>query len=141
MSKRFDFDTTEQHSKLMRRVKSKNTMPERILMRALTELGIYYSKHQKSVVGTPDIVFKRKKIAVFIDSEFWHGKAHIPKKNYDYWFPKFEKNRARDIRVNSLLAEAGWVVIRFTEKEVKKDLLYCIEKILSTVFSSLNVEK
>ena len=132
MSK-FEFNTTKQKSYLMSCIKSKNTKPEKILMRALKELGIYFTKHRKDIIGKPDIVFKKKRIAVFIDSDFWHGKTHMPKVNQDYWLPKLKKNRERDIQVNKTLAEIGWIVIRFTDKEIKKNLLECLEKIIRII--------
>ena len=99
-------------------------------MKALRDRGVWFTTHRKDVFGKPDIVFKRKKIAIFVDSDFWHGRKHLPKTNQEFWIKKFERNRQRDIEVNVKLAELGWVIIRFSEEEIKKDIEKCVEQIL-----------
>lgn len=128
-----DNRTPEQRHENMSHIKSKNTAPERKLMRALRDKGIWFTHHRKDVFGKPDIVFKRKKIAVFVDSDFWHGKKHLPKSNQDFWSAKFDRNRARDIEVNITLTEQGWKVIRFTDEEIKKNLQDCVLTILISI--------
>lgn len=122
-----DFMTPEQRHKNMCNIKQKNTLPEQLMMRELRKRKIYFTHHCKDLPGKPDIVFKRKKIAVFIDSEFWHGKANLPKSNLEFWSKKFEYNRNHDVDVNCKLKNMGWRVIRLTDKEVKKDLENCIK--------------
>lgn len=77
--------------------------------------------------GKPDLLFKREKVAVFCDSEFWHGKKYlegeIPKTNTDFWKTKLQKNIERDREVNKVLQEQGWTVLRYWEKEIKKDVI------------------
>ncbi len=86
-----------------------------------------YRANDKTVFGKPDVVFKGKRIAVFIDSEFWHGKdflegKNIPKDNNKFWVEKLQKNIARDKEVNEYLTTNGWNVIRIWAKELKKDV-------------------
>lgn len=123
--------SAEQVSKTMRSIRSKNTKIEIMLGRALWSRGYRYRKSNKKVFGTPDFTFKKKKIAIFCDSEFWHGKdwENLNKRlntNRDFWVNKIEKNIARDKKVNSVLKEDGWVVVRFWEKEILKNLNQCI---------------
>ena len=91
-----DTHTEEQRHKNMQAVKSKDTAIELLLRKELWSRGIRYRKNVKSMVGKPDIAFIKKKVAVFCDSEFWHGfdwehrKSDI-KSNRDFWIPKIEK--------------------------------------------------
>ncbi len=114
-------------SQQMARVKSKNTSFEMMLRRELWRRGLRYRANDKTIFGKPDIVFKGKKIAVFVDSEFWHGKDYpngrnIPKENNDYWVKKIERNIARDKEVNRTLKKEGWKVIRIWSKDLKKNV-------------------
>jgi DNA mismatch endonuclease (patch repair protein) len=118
-----DNRTPAQRSYNMSRVKSKNTALERKLMKALREKGIWFTHHRADVFGKPDIVFKRKKIAVFIDSGFWHGRKPLPETNKEFWGKKISRNIERDNEVNAKLSEQGWIVIRLDEGEIKKDRL------------------
>lgn len=128
-----DVHTPEQRHYNMSRIHSKNTKPERKLMKALRDKGVWFTHHRKDVFGKPDIVFKRKKIAVFVDSDFWHGRKHLPKSNQEFWSAKFERNRQRDDEVNAKLIEQGWTVIRFSDDEVKKQTDECVVKILIAI--------
>ena len=128
-----DKHTPEQRSYNMSRVKSKNTRPEKMLMKALRDKGIWFTRHRIDVCGKPDIVFKRKKIAVFVDSDFWHGKAALPETNREFWEKKIGRNIKRDKEVNDKLKESGWLVLRFTEKQIKKEL----EDIILTILEVL----
>jgi DNA mismatch endonuclease (patch repair protein) len=124
--------TRQQRRKNMQRIRSTDTLPERLVMRALRKRGLYFSKNVKSIIGKPDIVFRRKKLAVFIDSDFWH--AHptrfiMPKTNRLYWRTKIERNKARDKYVNRALHSSGWRVLRFWEYHVKKNLDLVIDNI------------
>jgi len=125
-------------SQQMARVKSKNTSFEMLLRRELWRRGLRYRANDKTVFGKPDVVFKGKKIAVFVDSEFWHGKDYpngrnIPKTNNEYWVKKIERNIARDKEVNRTLKENGWAVIRIWSKDLKKNLSEYVEQIQKTV--------
>lgn len=104
-------------SENMARVKAKNTSVELLLRRELWSRGLRYRTNDKSVFGKPDIVFKRRKIAVFVDSEFWHGKdflkgKNIPKNNNDFWVDKLQRNIDRDKLVNETLTNQVQTGIR-----------------------------
>ena len=122
-------------SENMRRIKSKNTSIEKILRKALWNKGVRYRKNYRDVIGKPDICIKKYKIAIFCDSEFFHGKYYleegkIPKTNREYWEKKIRRNIERDKEVNEKLKKEGWTVLRFWGKEIKKDSDKCAEKIL-----------
>ena len=119
-------------SENMRRIKSKNTSIEILLRKELWKRGLRYQKNVKNIFGKPDIVFKGKKLAVFADSEFWHGKLllageHIPKTNTEYWVSKIKRNIARDKEVNEELKNQGWTVLRFWEIDINKDVSKCAD--------------
>lgn len=122
--------TPEQISFNMKMVKCKDSEIELLLRNELRKRNIRYRKNVKDVAGKPDLVFKSKKIAVFCDSEFWHGldwenkKTEI-KSNKDFWIPKIERNIQRDKEVNDMLGNAGWKVIRFWGNEIKNDVEGC----------------
>ena len=105
-----------------------------MFMRALKSHKIYFAKYAKSLPGKPDLVFRKKRVVVFIDSEFWHGhptKFIMPKSNLAYWKKKIAGNRARDKKVNALLKKNRWKVMRFWEADVKKKTEACVNKLLS----------
>lgn len=143
------FYTTKQRSELMAKIKSQNTKPELKLKKALWNLGFRYRKNLKKLPGSPDIVYTKHKLAIFVDGEFWHGynwaeKKNKIKTNRDFWIPKIERNIQRDIQNNQLLTDAGWCVIRFWEHELKKDFEGCVNRIVSylqDVFSCNNCNK
>ena len=130
--------TKEQIRFNMQRVKNKDSEIELSLRKALWSKGLRYRKNVKSVFGHPDIAFIGKKIAVFCDSEFWHGYDWERRKNdfkvrQDFWLPKIERNMERDREVNEKLEAEGWIVIRFWGKEIKSDVNACAEKIKKAV--------
>ena len=130
--------TKEQISYNMKRVKSKDSEIELLLRKELWNRGLRYQKNVKTIFGKPDIVFKGKKIAVFCDSEFWHGfdweniKDQI-KSRRDFWIPKIERNIQRDIEVTEKLTETGWIVLRFWGKDIKKNCTKCADIIEEAV--------
>ena len=122
----------EQISYTMRQVKSANSAIEIALRKELWQRGLRYRKNVKSIYGKPDIAFIGKKIAVFCDSEFWHGYAWIIAQDdflsrRDYWLPKIERNMQRDIEVNEKLRSEGWIVLRFWGREIKKNVSGCAD--------------
>ena len=126
--------TQEQIHYNMQRVKSKDSEIEKILRNALWNKGYRYRKNVKDIFGHPDIVFKSKKVAIFCDSEFWHGYDWEHKKNeiktrQDFWIPKIERNMQRDKEVNMKLSEDGWTVLRFWGTEIKKQTENCVKEI------------
>ena len=124
--------TQEQITKNMKAVKSKGSKIETMLMKELWSRGLRYRKNVPHIFGKPDIAFIRKKVAVFCDSEFWHGynweeRKNDFKSNRDFWIPKIERNMERDKRVNEKLEEDGWTVIRFWGKEIETNLKKCAD--------------
>ena len=133
-----DNHTPEQRKKNMQAVKSKGSEIEKILGKALWKNGRRYRKNVKTIFGKPDFVFRKYKIAVFCDSEFWHGKDWETKKyeiksNREFWFKKIERNIERDKEVNEKLKNDGWTVIRFWGKEIQNNTDACIRKIESEI--------
>lgn len=130
--------TPEQRKKNMRAIRSKDTTIELALRKALWQRGIRYRKNYKGLIGKPDIVITKYRIAVFCDSDFWHGydwenrKARI-KSNQDYWIPKIERNMKCDREVTATLVEQGWIVLRFWEHTIRKELEECVEDIQEAV--------
>ncbi len=129
-------------SENMRRIKYQDTSIEIKLRKALWHKGYRYKKNCKNIFGKPDICFKGKKLAIFCDSEFWHGKylleqKYIPATNQSYWIPKIERNIERDKKVNIALAEDGWTVLRFWQKDIEKNIEMCIEKIEIILFNGM----
>ena len=128
----------EQRHKNMKAIKNKDSGIELILRKALWERGIRYQKNSSKVFGHPDIVFMRKKVAVFCDSEFWHGynwehKKNDIKTNRDFWIKKIERNIERDKEVNDYLRSQGWIVLRFWGKEIEKDPEHCVADIIKSL--------
>ena len=122
--------TKEQRRKNMQANKSIGTKPELLLAKNLFARGHRYRKNNKSVFGKPDLTFKKIKLAIFIDGEFWHGKdweirKYDHKSNQEFWNKKIERNIERDKEVNNELEKQGWKVLRFWAKEIEKDLLNC----------------
>ena len=130
--------TPEQRKKNMRAIRSKDTTIELALRKALWQRGIRYRKNYKGLIGKPDIVITKYRIAVFCDSDFWHGydwenrKARI-KSNQDYWIPKIERNMKRDQEVTATLVEQGWIVLRFWEHTIRKELEDCVDDIQEAI--------
>jgi len=128
--------TCEQRRRNMQNIRSANTTPERIIAKELRKRKIYFAKNVKTILGKPDFVFRRKRVVVFIDSDFWHGhpkRCIMPKSNLSYWEGKIERNRQRDKMVNRKLKSMGWQVIRIWEYDLKKKLDKSIIKILSSI--------
>ena len=136
-----DVLTKAQRSKNMRHIKSKDTEIERILRKALWDRGIRYRKNYADVTGKPDIAITKYKIAVFCDSEFFHGKdweqqkQRIAKGEHgDFWVQKISRNIERDNDVDRKLSAEGWKVIRFWGKDIQKNTDECVRAIEETVF-------
>jgi len=129
-----DVLTKEQRRKNMQAIRSKDTKDEVLLAKALWQRGHRYRKNNNTVFGRPDLTFKKYKVAVFVDSEYFHGKdweieKHRIKTNRDFWWTKIEGNMKRDQLVNEALVKNGWKVLRFWSKEIRKNLAYCVQQI------------
>lgn len=126
--------TKAQRRKNMQNIRSTNTLPERMIMKEIRKKKIYFGRNLKSLPGKPDLVFRKQKVAVFIDSDFWHHntkKFVMPKSNKAYWEQKIRANKLRDNKVNRQLKKLGWTVIRIWESTIKKDITKCLEKIFA----------
>lgn len=133
--------TVEQRKKNMQHIKSKDTKIEIALRKALWNKGYRYRKNYCLLPGKPDIVLTKYKIAIFCDSEFFHGKdweVLKPKlekgKNPDYWIPKIERNMERDREKDQELLFAGWTVVHFWGKEILKNTDECVKVIDEIIF-------
>lgn len=126
--------TPEQRRRNMQAVKNKDSKIECALRKELWKRGLRYRKNVKSIFGHPDIAFIGKKIAVFVDGEFWHGfdwenRKKDFKSHQTFWIPKIEHNMQRDIEVNEKLHSEGWIVLRFWGSEIKKHIAVCADSI------------
>lgn len=140
-----DVLTQEQRKRNMQAIRSTNTHIEDKLAKALFSKGYRYRRNDKSVIGKPDIVFKGLKIAVFCDSEYFHGKdwnteKHRIKTNTEFWHKKIEQNMLRDQQVNAELLKNNWKVIRFWGKEIEKNLDLCVGEVIKAIEERKNVQ-
>ncbi len=130
--------TPEQRRRNMQAIRSKDTTIELRMRKALWERGVRYRKNYKKLIGKPDIVITKYKIAVFCDSDYWHGydwenRNQRIKSNRDYWVPKIERNMERDREVTAALQDEGWLVLRFWEWQIRKHLNECVEAVLQFI--------
>lgn len=134
-----DVLTKIQRHKNMKHIGSADTKPEVILRKALWNKGLRYRKNYAALPGKPDIVLTRQKIAIFVDGDFWHARGHQDNPgeqvatNKEFWQKKLSRNVERDREVNDALTEAGWLVLRFWESDIKKNLQLCIDEILKYI--------
>jgi len=117
-----------ERSERMSRVRSKDTKPELLVRHLLSSMGYRYRLHLRSVPGHPDIVFSRRKKAIFVHGCFWHRhkncpNCRLPKSKLDFWKPKLEGNRTRDMRKQRELKKAGWQFLVIWECQVRDDSL------------------
>ena len=136
-----DKHTPKQRRKNMQAVKSKDSQIELLLRKELWARGLRYRKNVNRIYGKPDIVFIGKKVAVFCDSEFWHGynweeRKKDFKSHQEFWIPKIERNMERDAEVTAKLESEGWTVIRFWGNEIQKNTAQCADIIEKAVHST-----
>src|ERR1700755_2562057 len=127
--------TPEQRRYTMSRVRNRDTDLERLIRNEIHRRGYRFKKHVKSLPGSPDLVFSKQMVAVFIDGDFWHG-FRFPAwehKVSDFWKAKILKNRARDQKNFRKLRRMGWTVIRIWQHEIKKDTESCVRRILNAI--------
>jgi len=125
--------SSEKRSKVMARIKGKNTSPERLIFAELRRRGIAFSRHAHDLPGRPDIVFRRVKLAVFVDGDFWHG-WRFPlwkHKLSEAWRDKIAATRERDRRNIARLRRMGWKTIRIWEHQVETSPEKCASRILA----------
>jgi len=129
------FYTTKKRSKIMSKIRGKNTKPELVFRKALWQKGVRYRVDSKKLPGRPDVSIIKYKLVIFIDGEFWHGynwdkRKETIKSNRGFWIPKIERNMQRDREVNLALQELDFTVFRFWEHEIKTELDKCINDVL-----------
>src|SRR6186997_524541 len=127
-----DFLSKETRSRVMARIRSRNTGPELALRRGLHAAGVRgWRCHAKQLPGKPDLAFTRWKLAVFVDGCFWHGHPDFftPGKSGAYWDAKIERTKERDRIANEALEADGWMVLRFWDFEVEDGLDTCIARV------------
>lgn len=126
--------TPTQRSVLMSGIKSKNTRFESEFIATLKKKSRRkIETHAKDVLGTPDIIFRKEKVCIFLDSDFWHGWRYPRWKNTlkdDFWRNKIERNRSRDVKNTRRLRKEGWTVLRVWEHQIKRDPQAAIGKVL-----------
>lgn len=131
-----DTKSPEERSRNMSRIRSEDTKPEMIVRRALWHAGYRYRLHRKDLPGRPDIVMPGRRIVIFVQGCFWHShegcrKAAVPSSRREYWLPKLERNRRRDLEAKEALLAAGWRLLwvwecalsRKSEREVLPEIL------------------
>ena len=125
-------------SRLMSRVRVRDTAPELLLRRALWAAGVRgYRLHVKTLPGKPDVAFIGAKLAVFVDGAFWHGHPdYYHGQSGPFWDAKIATNRERDVRVNAQLAGLGWEVVRLWDFEVERNAAGCAARIATTLQAS-----
>ncbi len=129
MPDRFSKDV---RSRIMSRIRAKNTGIEKTVFRGLRAYGVYFRRHYRGARGTPDIAVPSRKLAVFIDGDFWHGyryplwRRKLPSA---FWRTKIERNRARDRRNFAALRRSGWRVLRVWGHEVQRDPFAAIRRV------------
>ena len=130
-----DIMSPETRSAVMSRIRGKDTTPELALARGLRAMGFYFSRHPKDLPGRPDVVFRRLRLAVFIDGDFWHG-WRFPlweHKLSPKWREKIAANRNRDRRNFRRLRRDGWHVIRLWEHQMEQAPTACLNRVAQVV--------
>lgn len=132
-----DTVSKKKRSKIMSAVRSKETKIEIAFRKELWKNGFRYRKNPSKYFGKPDIVFKKHRTVIFVDSCFWHGcKKHfrMPSISKKYWKDKIDRNIARDKEVNKHYKKLGWRIFRFWEHDINKNM----QKAISKIFGSIN---
>ncbi len=115
--------TPTRRSEIMGRVRARDTKPEMVVRRAVHAMGYRYRLHAKDLPGKPDLVFRSRKKVLFVHGCFWHrhpgcALARLPKSRQDFWTPKLNANRQRDMKSERSLKDAGWGVLTIWECEL-----------------------
>lgn len=121
-----DVFTPEKRSRVMARVRQKNTGPELRVRKLLTRMGLRYRLHRRDLPGSPDVVFVGRRTALFVHGCFWHGHdcvrgARRPKQNAAYWTAKTARNVERDADVEARLGRSGWRTLVVWECELRDE--------------------
>ncbi|HXH42883.1 MAG TPA: very short patch repair endonuclease [Bradyrhizobium sp.] len=129
--------TPSQRSKVMARVRSRNTLPELLVRSAAHAMGLRFRLHRRNLIGTPDLIFPKYRVAIFVHGCFWHQhpgckRATWPQNRADFWGRKLSGNVERDRNVRSQLKSEGWRVAVIWECEAKKPAM--LERTLQRIF-------
>jgi DNA mismatch endonuclease (patch repair protein) len=127
-------------SAMMSRVKNKNSKAEFSLRRALWADGFRYRLHDRELPGKPDLVFHRARVAIFVDSDWWHGRIlheqgegalrmHLRTSRQDWWVRKLSRNVERDREVTGSLEALGWRVLRIWESDIRRDVATAVDRV------------
>lgn len=135
--------TSEQRHRNMSNIRNKDTKIELKLRKALWEKGYRYRKNYSALPGKPDIVLTKYRIAIFCDSEFFHGKdweklkPQLERgKNAEFWIKKISGNMKRDEEITKSLNALGWTVLRFWGKDIQKNTAECVKVVEETIFEN-----
>ncbi|MGH8907486.1 MAG: very short patch repair endonuclease [Egibacteraceae bacterium] len=130
-------------SRMMAAVRNKDSKAELALRRALHARGVRYRLHAKDVIGRPDLVIRKYRLAIFVDGDFWHGNAwrlrglrrleDLFPTNTEFWAAKIRRNMARDAEVTEVLQNDGWTVVRVWESDVRTDLEQTVGDVLDVI--------
>lgn len=125
-------------SEIMSKIKATGSKTELLLRKSLFNIGIRYRVNGQKILGKPDIYIKKYKIAIFVDGDWWHGRNYENEysKYPKFWRDKILNNMNRDKLVNRELKKDGWVVLRFWQKDVEKD----VQRISTQIASIINGE-
>lgn len=137
---RFHGEVSEKSHRIMSRIRGKDTKPELLLRKFLWSQGMRYRKNYSLLPGRPDIVITKHKLAIFCDSEFFHGKDWETQRvkieagaNAEYWTKKISRNMERDAKNDEELNRLGWTVIHFWSKDIEKDIEGCYYRIIAAI--------
>ena len=133
-----DFLTSDQRSRLMSKVRHNGTDIELLVAHHLRLSGIRFRRNVRTITGSPDLVFTKSKLAVFIDGDFWHG-YRFPRwqhKLQPFWREKIHRNRSRDKSTFRKLRRSGWKVIRLWQHQIESDCGACIARIVDALQSN-----
>jgi DNA mismatch endonuclease, patch repair protein len=135
---RGDIMSPETRSAVMARIKGKNTGPEMLLAKALALHKLRWESHVPDLPGRPDFVFRKHRVVVFVDGDFWHGwRFSIWRDKLTLrWEQKIRGNRKRDLRIHRALRRAGWRVVRIWEHQVERDLAGSVARVRSAIAKS-----
>lgn len=132
---RGDIMNKETRSKVMRKIRAKDTKPEKRVAELLDNAGIEYDQHIATLPGRPDFAIHPCQVAVFVDGDFWHG-WRFPlwqHKLSSRWRTKIQKNRERDQRNFRQMRRRGWKVVRIWEHQIEQDANKCLQRILAAL--------
>src|SRR5688572_3148911 len=128
-----DFLSKAERSARMSLIRGSNTGPEREIFRRLRSQGVYFARHARDLPGSPDVVFRRCRLAVFIDGDFWHGRKFRTWRAglKPYWQEKIARNVRRDRRTREQLRALGWSVIRIWGDDAVRAPERCVRRLLA----------